>query len=66
MAERSGRSANARAGTSSPSRRRWAAALFSEALPAVEGFTSPRAWAFTLLGLEAIAPPSDEVARRSA
>jgi glycosyltransferase involved in cell wall biosynthesis len=37
----------------STSRRRWAAALFAEALPAVEGFQSPRAWAFTLLGLEA-------------
>jgi glycosyltransferase involved in cell wall biosynthesis len=35
------------------SRRRWAAALFAEALPAVEGFQSPRAWAFTLLGLDA-------------
>jgi glycosyltransferase involved in cell wall biosynthesis len=36
-----------------PSRRRWAAALFKTALPAVEGFQSPRAWAFTLLGLDA-------------
>lgn len=36
-----------------PSRRRWAAALFAEALPPVESFQSPRAWAFTLLGLEA-------------
>jgi len=35
------------------SRRRWAAALFCEALPAVEQFHSPRAWAFTLLGLDA-------------
>ncbi|ABC21726.1 glycosyltransferase [Rhodospirillum rubrum] len=35
------------------SRRRWAAALFTQALPSVEGFTSPRAWAFTLLGLNA-------------
>jgi glycosyltransferase involved in cell wall biosynthesis len=35
------------------SRRRWAAALFAEALPAVETFRSPRAWAFTLLGLDA-------------
>jgi hypothetical protein len=32
-------------------RRDWAAALFAEALPVVEGFGSPRAWAFTLLGL---------------
>ncbi|MCU4179679.1 glycosyltransferase family 4 protein [Bosea sp. BH3] len=37
----------------SASRRRWAAALFAEAVPAVEGFTSPRAWAFALLGLDA-------------
>ena len=36
-----------------PSRRRWAAALFKTALPAVEHFRSPRAWAFTLLGLDA-------------
>jgi glycosyltransferase involved in cell wall biosynthesis len=36
-----------------PSRRRWAAALFKTALPAVEQFSSPRAWAFTLLGLDA-------------
>ena len=36
-----------------PSRRRWAAALFKTALPAVEKFSSPRAWAFSLLGLDA-------------
>ena len=36
----------------SPSRRSWAASLFAEALPAVEAFRSPRAWAFTLLGLD--------------
>jgi glycosyltransferase involved in cell wall biosynthesis len=35
------------------SRRRWAAALFREALPSTEGFHSPRAWAFALLGLDA-------------
>ena len=35
----------------SPPRRRWAAALFAEALSTVETFRSPRAWAFTLLGL---------------
>ncbi len=35
------------------SRRRWAAALFKTALPVVERFSSPRAWAFTLLGLDA-------------
>ncbi len=36
-----------------PSRRRWAAALFKTALPTVEEFSSPRAWAFSLLGLDA-------------
>lgn len=36
-----------------PSRRNWAAALFTKALPTVEAFRSPRAWAFTLLGLDA-------------
>ena len=36
-----------------PARRKWAAALFIEALGAVEEFSSPRAWAFTLLGLDA-------------
>jgi glycosyltransferase involved in cell wall biosynthesis len=36
-----------------PSRRRWAVSLFKDALPAVEHFHSPRAWAFTLLGLNA-------------
>jgi hypothetical protein len=35
------------------SRRSWAASLFKTALPAVEEFTSPRAWAFSLLGLDA-------------
>ncbi|HEY6515574.1 MAG TPA: glycosyltransferase family 4 protein [Steroidobacteraceae bacterium] len=34
------------------SRRSWAIGLFAEALPAVESFLSPRAWSFTLLGLE--------------
>jgi hypothetical protein len=37
----------------SPSRRRWAASLFAEALSTAETFSSPRAWAFTLLGLGA-------------
>jgi glycosyltransferase involved in cell wall biosynthesis len=37
----------------SPSRRRWAASLFAEALPTAEAFHSPRAWAFTLMGLSA-------------
>ena len=36
-----------------PSRRRWATALFKTALPVVEEFSSPRAWAFALLGLDA-------------
>lgn len=35
------------------SRRRWATALFAEAAQAAEAFQSPRAWAFTLLGLDA-------------
>jgi glycosyltransferase involved in cell wall biosynthesis len=35
------------------SRRQWAAELFLAALPAVETFNSPRAWAFALLGLNA-------------
>ena len=39
-------------GDISPSRRRWAAALFAEALATTEDFRSPRAWAFTLLGLD--------------
>jgi glycosyltransferase involved in cell wall biosynthesis len=34
-------------------RRQWAASLFAEALPAVQQFRSPRAWSFTLLGLDA-------------
>ena len=37
----------------SPSRRSWAASLFAEALPTAEAFLSPRAWGFTLLGLDA-------------
>ncbi len=36
-------------------RRRWASALFLEALPAAETFVSPRAWSFTLMGLDAFA-----------
>jgi glycosyltransferase involved in cell wall biosynthesis len=36
-----------------PSRRMWAVALFMTALPVVEQFSSPRAWAFALLGLDA-------------
>src|SRR5436190_12393038 len=37
----------------SRSRRRWAAALFAEALSTAAAFRSPRAMAFTLLGLDA-------------
>lgn len=40
-------------GDANPSRQRWATSLFAEALPAAESFSSPRAWAFTLLGLDA-------------
>lgn len=40
-------------GDASLSRRRWATALFAEALPVVESFGSPRAWGFALLGLDA-------------
>jgi len=49
-----------------PSLQRWAAALFVEALPAVERFRSPRAWSFTLLGLDAYcaAVAEDSGARR--
>jgi len=45
---------------------RWAASLFVEALPAVEAFRSPRAWSFTLLGLDAYcaAVAEDSGARR--
>jgi glycosyltransferase involved in cell wall biosynthesis len=48
-------------GDASPSRRRWAAALFSQALSSAETFSSPRAWAFTLLGLAAycVVAPDD-------
>lgn len=38
---------------SSALRRRWSSALFAEALAVTEAFSSPRAWAFTLLGLDA-------------
>jgi glycosyltransferase involved in cell wall biosynthesis len=49
----------------SPSRRRWAVALFAEALPTVKDFHSPRAFAFTLLGLDGYcaAVPDDRSAR---
>jgi glycosyltransferase involved in cell wall biosynthesis len=49
-----------------PSLQRWAASLFVEALPVVESFRSPRAWSFTLLGLDAYcgAVAEDSGARR--
>jgi hypothetical protein len=49
-----------------PSNRAWAAELFAAALPAVEQFRSPRAWAFTLLGLNSYcaAMPVDDMAVR--
>jgi glycosyltransferase involved in cell wall biosynthesis len=40
-------------GDISASRRSWASVLFSKAASSVADFRSPRAWAFTLLGLEA-------------
>jgi glycosyltransferase involved in cell wall biosynthesis len=50
----------------SASRRAWAIGLFREALQIVEGFRSPRAWAFTLLGLDGFcaAVGNDPVAAR--
>jgi glycosyltransferase involved in cell wall biosynthesis len=52
-------------GDANLSRRRWAEALFAEALPTVKDFCSPRAWAFTLLGLDAYhaASPTDSRAK---
>ena len=49
-----------------PSRRSWAATLFKTALPVVEEFSSPRAWAFTLLGLDTFCAlvGGDELANR--
>ncbi len=47
----------------SPSRRSWAASLFAQALPAAEQFRSPRALAFTLLGLNAYDPAVAENSR---
>ena len=51
---------------SSPSRRRWAGGLFSVALAGVEHFSAPRAWAFSLLGLDGLcgAATGDAEARR--
>lgn len=49
----------------SATRRRWAAGLFAEALQAAKSFRSPRATAFTLLGLDAYCAvlPDDRRAR---
>jgi glycosyltransferase involved in cell wall biosynthesis len=49
----------------SPARRRWARVLFAEALPVAENLDSPRASAFTLLGLDAYCAvvPDDRRAR---
>ncbi|MBA3038590.1 MAG: glycosyltransferase family 4 protein [Alphaproteobacteria bacterium] len=46
-------------------RRRWASALFAQAIPTVLGFQSPRAWAFALIGLDAYcrANPEDMSSR---
>lgn len=38
--------------TRNPNLRAWATQLFERALPAVENFTSPRAWAFSVLGIQ--------------
>jgi len=45
-------------------RRQWAGDLFLDALSPVEGFTSPRAWTFALLGLDAFCAvrPDDDFA----
>ena len=46
-------------GDTSASRRKWAASLFLAALPAVQDFSSPRSWAFALLGLSAYGEVGD-------
>ena len=50
----------------SRSRRNWAGSLFGKALARLDAFTSPRAWAFTLLGLDTYcrAVPDDSSAQR--
>jgi glycosyltransferase involved in cell wall biosynthesis len=47
-----------------PARAQWAKRLFGEAIGTVAAFTSPRAWAFTLLGLDGYcrAAPHDHAA----
>lgn len=51
--------------TRNTSARRWAESLFAEALPSVEGFTSPRAWSFALLGLDAFCAVAAEAGQAS-
>jgi len=46
--------------THDPLLARWAADLFAKALPTVEGFTSPRAWAFALIGCHAHQTPKTQ------
>jgi glycosyltransferase involved in cell wall biosynthesis len=46
-------------GDPNASRRKWAASLFLAALPSVRAFTSPRSWAFTLLGLSSYSQAVD-------
>ena len=46
-------------GDPNASRRKWAASLFLTALPAAQAFSSPRSWAFTLLGLNSYAEAAD-------
>jgi hypothetical protein len=48
-----------------PARRAWAKRLLKAALPAVEAFTSPRVWAFTLLALDAYCPAAIDDASAS-
>jgi hypothetical protein len=50
-----------------PARQAWARCLFAQSLSPTEQFTSPRAWAFTLLGLDAYcaAVPGDIDAKRT-
>jgi hypothetical protein len=52
--------------TDEPLMAQWAAALFKAALGTAETFTSPRAWAFALLGLHGYCPghPQDREAAR--
>jgi glycosyltransferase involved in cell wall biosynthesis len=47
----------------SDTRRQWAASLFMEGMVRAEHFVSPRAWAFTLLGLHAYGDSAAPMAR---